>query len=175
VDQVATGVAALGIAPDDGVPDTLERAPLISDRFYALLPPGHPLAARDRLTWSQLARGAFVALGPESSVRRYTDAGFAEAGTPVAHLLEARGAGTVAGLVAAGLGVSALPGLVWRLIPAEGLVRRPLTGPVVRRRLVVLWAADRPLAPAARALRDHLVRLEGRVRLPDGVAWDRAR
>jgi hypothetical protein len=35
--------------------------------------------------------------------------------------------------VAAGLGVSALPGLVWTLIGAAGLARRPITDPIVDR------------------------------------------
>ena len=61
------------------------------------------------MSWAELARQPFIALGADSSVRRLTDQAFASAGARVDHLVEARNVTTVGGLVAAGLGVSALP------------------------------------------------------------------
>ena len=97
----------------------------------------------------------------DSSVRHLTDQAFATADARIEHLVEARNVSTVGGLVAAGLGVSALPGLVWNLIGVAGLARRPITGPVVDREFAVITAAGRPLSPSGRLLLDRLEQLEG--------------
>jgi len=167
--QVASGLVDFGvtIAPDrlDGISAT----PLAVDRFYALLRSDHPLTARETVSWSDLAREPFIALGADSSVRQLTDEAFAIADARIEHLVEARNVSTVGGLVAAGLGVSALPGLVWNLIGVAGSARRPITGPVVDRELAVITAAGRSQSPSGRLLLDRLEQLEGVVALPEGV------
>ncbi|WP_410645576.1 LysR substrate-binding domain-containing protein [Amycolatopsis sp. lyj-346] len=58
-----------------------------------------------------------------------------------------------AGLVAAGLGVSAVPGLVLPLMTFAGLRHRPLGHPRTERTIAVVRVPHRPLAPAATAFR----------------------
>ncbi|WP_030606983.1 LysR family transcriptional regulator [Streptomyces sclerotialus] len=150
----------------------LEHRPLVRDRFVAVLPHGHPLAERPEVSWEDLAREPFLAVGPESSVRRLTDAAFAQTGVRAAPAAEAGNVATVGGLVAAGLGVSALPALVLPLLGTGPLVHRPLVGPVVDRRLDVALRARRPLPAAAQRFLDTLQdsRAQGND-LPPGVAW----
>ncbi|MGW2325956.1 LysR family transcriptional regulator [Streptomyces sp. NPDC001700] len=147
--------------------------PLVRDRFHAVLPEHHPLAERDEVTWEQLGREPFLAVGTDSSVRRMTDAAFARAGRDTAPAAEASSVATVGGLVAAGLGVSALPALVHPLIPPGPLIRRPLVGPVLERRLYVVLPAHRALPPGAGRFLEELeaFRTAGH-RLPEGVAWE---
>jgi len=169
--QVATGLVDFGITIAPGPLKGISATPLAVDRFYALLRADHPLTARDSVSWAELARQPFIALGADSSVRRLTDQAFAIADARVEHLVEARNVTTVGGLVAAGLGVSALPGLVWNLIGVTGLARRPITNPVIDRDLAVITATGRPQSPSGRLLLDRLKQLEGLVALPEGVMW----
>ena len=80
-------------------------------------------------------------------MRRLTDAAFAQIDAHAAPAAEAGSVATVGGLVAAGLGVSAMPALVLPLLGAGPVVCRPLAGPVVDRRLDIVLRARRT-APA---------------------------
>ena len=167
--QVATGLVDFGVTIAPGPLEGINATPLAVDRFYALLRSDDPLTANDTASWAELARQPFIALGADSSVRRLTDQAFAIADARVEHLVEARNVTTVGGLVAAGLGVSALPGLVWNLIGIPGLARRPITDPVVDRELAVITATGRPQSPSGRLLLNRLKQLKGVVELPEGV------
>ncbi|NGN64681.1 LysR family transcriptional regulator [Streptomyces sp. A7024] len=153
----------------------LEHRPLVRDRFVAVLPEGHPLAERgeqEAVGWEELAREPFLAVGRESSVRRLVDAAFAQVDARTAPAAEAGSVATVGGLVAAGLGVTALPALVLPLLGAGALVHRPLTGPVVDRRLDIALRARRPLPLTAQHFLDTLQAFRAEERpLPPGVTW----
>lgn len=170
--RVLSGDADFAVTTVGAASDRLEHRPLIRDRFRAVLPEGHPLAERDELTWEDLATEPFLAVGPESSVRRLTDAAFAQVGAGAAPAAEASNVATVGGLVAAGLGVSALPALVLPLLGPGRVVHRELVAPVVERRLDVVVRARRTLPPAAAAFLDLLqeARTEGRD-VPPGASW----
>ncbi|AQZ63643.1 LysR family transcriptional regulator YbhD [[Actinomadura] parvosata subsp. kistnae] len=170
--KVLNGDADFAVTTVGAASDRLEHRPLIRDRFRAVLPESHPLADRDEVTWEDLAAQPFLAVGPESSVRRLTDAAFEQAGAVVAPAAEAGNVATVGGLVAAGLGVSAMPALVLPLLGPGHVVHRTLVGPAVERRLDIVVRARRTLPPAAAAFLDLLdeARTEGR-EVPEGAAW----
>ena len=170
--RVATGDADLAITVASQVPAADRRRPFIQDRFFAALPPGHRLAERDEVSWAQLTELPFIALGTDSSVRQLTDAAFQLAGTQVSNVVEAGNVSTVGGLVAAGLGASALPGLVRALTGFAELAHRPLVGPVIQRRLDLVTPGDREPSPAARLFLRLLEDLrEDAIPLPEGVEW----
>lgn len=173
--RVATGDADLAITVASQVPAAARRRPFIQDRFFAALPPGHRLAERDQVSWAQLTELPFIALGTDSSVRQLTDAAFQLADTQVSNVVQAGNVSTVGGLVAAGLGASALPGLVRALTGFAELAHRPLVGPVIQRRLDLVTPGDRQPSPAARLFLRLLEDLrEEATPLPDGVEWRRA-
>ncbi|MEV0781279.1 LysR substrate-binding domain-containing protein [Streptomyces sp. NPDC050433] len=150
----------------------LEHQPLVRDRFVAVLPEAHALAGLAEVTWEQLAREPFLAVGRESSVRRLTDATFAQVDARAEPAAEAGNIATVGGLVAAGLGVSAMPALVVPLLGGGPLVHRPLVGPVVDRRLDIALRARRPLPLAAGRFLETLQEFRAqRHPLPPGVTW----
>ncbi|MEQ4724088.1 LysR family transcriptional regulator [Nonomuraea sp. B19D2] len=173
--RVLSGDADFAISTVGAASEQLEHRPLIRDRFHAVLPEHHPLTAQEHVTWEELAREPFLAVGPESSVRRLTDAAFAQAGASVTLAAEAGSVATVGGLVAAGLGVSAMPALVLPLIGSGSpLVYRPLADPVVDRRLDVVVRARRTLPLATGAFLDLLDSFRRELRdLPLGVSWNR--
>jgi DNA-binding transcriptional LysR family regulator len=178
LDRVTSGDADFAIttittATTGGEPSPqLEHLPLVRDRFVAVLPPGHELAGQDEVAWEELARHPHLAVGRDSSVRRLADATFAQIDAHVAPAAEAGSVATVGGLVAAGLGVSAMPALVLPLLGTGSFVSRPLVRPVVHRRLDVVMRARRTVPLAARGFLETLdaLREEGGS-LPEGVSW----
>ena len=172
LDRVTAGEADLAITIAADLPPGLRATPLVRDRFYATLPPEHPLAERDGLTWARLAAEPFIAIGTDSSVRLFTDRAFSRAGASPAHVIEAGNVATVGGLVAARLGVSALPALVRALMSFADLAHRPLTDPEVDRGLSVVLPADRTLSPAAGRFLELLDALPATGHaLPAGITW----
>jgi LysR family transcriptional regulator, carnitine catabolism transcriptional activator len=59
---------------------------------------------------------------------------------------------TVTAMVAAGLGVAALPELAAAMSPHEGVVQRPLTDPDLRRPIGLITRRGRSLSPAGAAM-----------------------
>ncbi|MFE6166174.1 LysR family transcriptional regulator [Streptomyces sp. NPDC056486] len=150
----------------------LEHRPLVRDQFVAVLPQDHPLAERSEVTWDDLAREPFLAVGQDSSVRRLTDAAFAQIGVRTAPAAEAGNVATVGGLVAAGLGVTAMPALVLPLLGTGPVVHRPLGEPTVHRRLDIALRTRRPLPMAADRFLETLEEFRThRHDLPPGVSW----
>jgi LysR family transcriptional regulator, carnitine catabolism transcriptional activator len=169
--RVLTGDADFAITSADTSATGLEHRPLVHDRFYAVLPPQHRLTQRESVTWADLAAEQFLAVAPTSSVRRLTDSAFAQAGLDVKPATEAGNVATVGGLIAAGLGVSAMPALV---IPLMGVpvACRDLVTPVLDRRLDIVFR-DRAALPVAAGrfleLLEDLRRKAGD--LPANVFW----
>jgi DNA-binding transcriptional LysR family regulator len=131
--------------------DDLHVTPVATDRFCCVFPPDHAFTASTEVSWSDLAREAFIAFDRTTSIRQHLDRAFAESGSVPRIAIEARNISAVAGLVAAGLGISAVPGLVIPLIQFAGLEHRPLGDPRVQRRIAVVRVPGRPMSPAATA------------------------
>ncbi|MFF7394265.1 LysR substrate-binding domain-containing protein [Streptomyces scabiei] len=172
LDRVLSGDADFAITTVASPPEQLEHHPLVRDRFVAVLPEGHPLTDRQEITWEDLARQPFLAVGRDSSVRRLTDAAFAQIDAHAQPAAEAGSIATVGGLVTAGLGVSAMPALVLPLTGAGPVVCRPLVDPVVDRRLDIALRARRTLPAVTQRFLQTLeeFRLRGHP-LPPGVSW----
>ncbi|GAA4898062.1 LysR family transcriptional regulator [Actinomycetospora straminea] len=172
VERVRTGgadlaVTVVSVAAD--VLDDLEVLPVAEDTFCALLAPGHPLAGRDRLAWADLAGESFIDFDPTTSIRHHVDHALVAADVRPRRVVAARNVAAVAGLVAAGLGVSAVPGLVVPLTGFADLVAVPLEDPVVVRRMALVRGAV--VSPAAAAFADLLVGAGERPTLPRHARW----
>jgi DNA-binding transcriptional LysR family regulator len=154
--SVADGIADLGITVRPTHAEKLSYRPLVSDDFMLVCRSDDPFAAGDGIAWRAFADRPFVAMAPTSSVRAMTDAAFLQIGLAQKPLYECSHLATTVSLVAAGLGVTALPSLTLPLVNAAGLVTRPLSEPVMRRSIGVLTRTGRSLAPAAQQFLDLL-------------------
>jgi DNA-binding transcriptional LysR family regulator len=151
LDAVAEGRADLGLTIRPSPRATLAYRPLLSDEFGLVCRPDDELAGDTPLPWSAFEGRPFVAMAPESSVRQMADAAFLQAGLAIPPLYGCAFLGTTGHLVAAGLGVTALPRLTLPLLGRLGLVWRRLERPVMRRQMGAVTRAGRTLAPAAEA------------------------
>jgi len=147
---------AIATALPFGMPEPgLESAPLLVEELYAALPSNHPLGSQSSIELRQLADEPFVLVGGGSGLRRVIEAACQQVGFMPRVAVEGEELATVRGLVAAGLGVSLLPGLAlheWgRLRPAIVPLRPAPTWTVQ-----VIWDAERYLPAATRTFRDFL-------------------
>jgi DNA-binding transcriptional LysR family regulator len=131
----------------------LDYFPLASDLFVLLIPQGHALAQqKGNLTWSEVASLPHISMPLPSSVRQYADAAFLEHRIRFEPAYELEHLATIKSLVAAGLGVAALPELAANVGTDEGIVRRALTEPNIRRPIGLVTRRGRSLSPAASAM-----------------------
>ncbi len=87
-----------------------------------------------------------------SSVRQYADAAFLEHRIRFELQFELEHLASIKALVSAGLGVAALPELAANVGPDDGVVRRPLRAPALRRPIGLVTLRGRSLSPAAQAM-----------------------
>jgi len=171
LDRVRTGLVDFAVTVVSGeAVDDLHVTPVATDRFCVVFPPDHPFAKKKVVSWSDLAREAFIAFDRTTSIRQHLDRAFAESGAVPHNAIEARNISAVAGLVAAGLGVSAVPGLVLPLVEFAGLRYRPLGDPRTERRIAIVRVPHRPLSPAATAFREAIASRSGGG-LPPETFW----
>jgi DNA-binding transcriptional LysR family regulator len=139
----------LGIVTLPLVEPRLEIIPAFEQRFVAIVPEEHPLAARGVLDFPDLAAGPLILLEGESLTRRLIEEAFARSGCECRPSMELSNFEIAKRFVACGLGVSLVP---------QGTVSRQRDGvcPVpLRRRLSVavgmILRRERRLSRAARS------------------------
>lgn len=143
---------------------------LASDPFVLLLGAQHPLAGgRGPLRWAEVADLPHISMPPPTSVRQYADAAMLRLGRRFEPRYEVEHLASIDAMVAAGLGVSALPELAALVARGPSVVQRQLVEPVVRRPIGLVTAQGRRLTTAAQAVADQL-RAEVLHRLRGGVA-----
>jgi DNA-binding transcriptional LysR family regulator len=159
IDHLLAGRADLALTDSADAPGDLNVLPLTRDPLLAVLPPHHHLTTRPELTWHELAAEPFVAFTQGSSVRRLTDLGFASAQARPSRLIETIAVGTAAGMISAGLGVSAVPALLLPLMSFAPLQTRPLTAPALTRHLAALVPRTPPPSPPAARFLEQLAQM----------------
>jgi DNA-binding transcriptional LysR family regulator len=167
-DLVRRGEALLGLGsfPRSEVAD-LGRRHLGKDDVVLFCPKDHPLAANWRKVcrWRDLAGIVEVAVTRNSEVGRVVTGALEAAGVPPrAPAYEVARIQTALALVAAGLGVAALPVAAATLVPrghGTETVAMPLR-PVVRREVLAIWRG----AAEPREVRGLLRALAGAARKP---------
>jgi LysR family transcriptional regulator, carnitine catabolism transcriptional activator len=129
----------------------LSFRPLVEDDLVAVGPPDGPLVEDRVHVWRELAGQPFVAMARGTSVRALTDAACAQAGLTVRPRFEVAHLATAGALVAAGLGITALPSLTLPVLGRGPFVVRRLEAPRMVRRIGIVQATGRTLSPSARA------------------------
>lgn len=155
VDRIANGVADLGIVRDAEDHPGLSLTTLFEERFTAVLPAGHDLAARRRVHAAQLSAWPLVLFPPSAGAQAFTRTmqPFHEAGADPDIAFHASEWNTILHLVAHGLGVTIAPLSAATPLPA-GAVAVPLAGTRARSRMQLAHRTgdDNPLVGAFAAI-----------------------
>ena len=147
---VAEGKADLGISIEiTGQPADVAFAALLKEQFVLICPVDDPLARRKRADWSVFADRPFVASGPASSIRVVTDRILAASGRAPDANYVADNISVVGAMVAAGVGIAAVPQLALRLMDTTRLQSVALHSPVATREIGILVRKRRSLSAAA--------------------------
>ena len=119
---------------------------LVADEV-AVLPAGHPLATRERLTPADFAGQPFVSLAPTDPYRQQIDALFAQAGIERTLRLDTPSAVSVCALVRQGLGLGIVNPLTALEMAGPALLVRPLSVSIPFHVALVrpAWRAVHPL------------------------------
>lgn len=135
--------------PDSPVPSGYRRTDLTDDQFVAVVPRGHPLAEEGVVPLSALRGETWVSNDyPKAFGHRLLVAACAAAGFRPRFTVQAQDHYTAIGFVGAGIGVSVMPGLAARNLPAT-CVRLDLAPPAPVRHLAALVRDSGSVNPAA--------------------------
>lgn len=149
--QVRSGLADLGIGTFAASEIDIRRTHLFTESMVAVFSSSHRFAARKRLTWEELVGEPIVALRRGSVFRDLAEAGFSAVGQALKPVFEADYAGSVIGLVQAGLGIAILPGYATKLGDNTRMAWRRLEKPVIDREVSIVQRADQTPSAAASA------------------------
>lgn len=134
---------------------SLDFAPIIAQNLVVLTPPGHPLAENRNLTLKQTAQYPFILHIPDSGMRTIQNKLFANAAITPKISCEVEMDRTIAGLVAADLGVA---------IVSDGpdlenfnIKIIPLTEPYFIRYLYLVTVKNRQLSNAAEMFKSYVL------------------
>lgn len=166
LESVRKGEADFGVNFIGAQEAEIDFAELTRERYLAVMPTHHPLAAHTSLNWKSLAGEKLVSVSSSSGNRSLIDNAFSRVPQrPVIQYETNHVAGAIS-LVAVGLGVALLPELAIRNAPYKGIVARPVTSPVLSRAMGLITLKGRVLKPAAatlaQALRDAISTRSGK-------------
>ncbi len=146
VRKVKSGEVDFGVIIGPFSADDLLSESLMTDSFCVVSRDDHPLAAQERVAWTDLEGQQLVMLDYASGSRPIIDAVMQEYGVSATVVQELGHSATVFGLVEAGVGVSVLPWLA--LAAAGGRLAGGAAARAARRAHGRTGAAARPLAVA---------------------------
>ncbi|GAB4521776.1 MAG: LysR family transcriptional regulator [Roseibium sp.] len=105
----------------------VESEEIARGRIVAILPEGHALADRDRISVHDIKDEPLIGVDPSDPYGAIVAKPFVEAGIPVRHSMRGRFAQTVVSLVRHGLGVALIDEFSVAEVYMPGLIRKPLT------------------------------------------------
>ena len=152
------GRADFGVSVRPGPDEPMQYRHLLDDPFVLLCRRDNPLASRPSVPWAVFRTSPFIASSLNSSIRPITDAVFLQKGLNIVPAMEFPSIAAGGALVAAGLGVTALPRLALSLIRNKALVAVPLQRPGMSRSIGLVTRTGRSLSPVTRAFMESLQR-----------------
>ncbi|PXW97020.1 LysR family transcriptional regulator [Sphaerotilus hippei] len=156
----------LGLIEQDRAPPATVLEPLLQVDEVVVLPDGHALLERPRLSLADLAHQPFISFSPADPYRQQIDALFARHGVPRAMALDTRSAVSVCALVRQGLGLAIINPLTAMEWAGRGLHIRPLTVSIPFRVMLVrpTLRSSNPLSELyGRALQEAAAELQAQL------------
>jgi LysR family carnitine catabolism transcriptional activator len=153
-DLVRAGQVDFALTAANPAYEDLDYAPIASDGFVLLIPPDHPeaRAAVKPIKWADTAKYPHISMPLPTSVRQYAASAFLKLGILFEPVHEVEHLATIQSMVAAGLGVAALPALAAEVSRPVGAILRRLTEPSMSRPIGLVTQRGRSLSPAAAAM-----------------------
>jgi DNA-binding transcriptional LysR family regulator len=147
IEMVRSGDADLALAPFKSDAEDLDQIDLFRDHLVVICRAGHSLSLLPQVRWRDVQRYAQVVMNPSSSLRQQVDAQYQRYGVQMRPAFEVAHVGTMLGLIAADLGVGALPESLIRNVDMKGLVHRRISSKEAYRTICAITLRNRSQAP----------------------------
>lgn len=121
--------------------------PLSTEELFVIVPKEHPLAQKSIIKLKDLAEESFITYKRELTFGEMTDRFFKEAGFIPKVTFEGEEMGTIAGLVAANLGIALIPHS--KGLDMTEIAQLRISEPVCQRIVGLAWIKNRYMSPAA--------------------------
>ncbi|QGQ44916.1 LysR family transcriptional regulator [Metabacillus sediminilitoris] len=155
IDQLQLGVFDLClIAPMEKTSPIVWRQ-LWNEELFVIVPKDHKYANRKNITLEEIADESFIHLKEGFSLRITIEQIFKKVGITPKITFEGEEADTVAGLVAAGLGISILPNL--KGTDQSKISKIPVKSPQCQRTIGIAWVEGRYLSPATEKFKQFVL------------------
>jgi DNA-binding transcriptional LysR family regulator len=132
----------------------LEFDHIVDDAYFAVFPSDHPLAQRQTVTLKRFNQYPLVLMRPGLNMRQVLDEAAARAGVALRPAYEVYHHDTLTGIVAAGLGIGAMPRMTVSMVRHPRLAMARIVEPAIARSIGILKRRGEPLLPAAQKLVD---------------------
>jgi DNA-binding transcriptional LysR family regulator len=147
----------------------IASTPVVRDRFGVLGAHGNLGPGPSSLQWSELDPSRYVALASSYGIRQLIDQ--ARGGTdPLRHpRYEVSSTASLGLLLQEGIGYGIVPAMTAQPLLEQGMVFRPLEGPVLLRELHLIKRKNRGLSPAASALVEQFAPIIASLETIEGI------
>lgn len=154
-DDVILGAADIGLVAYPQPRAGVDIVPFREDKLVVVLPPGHPLASKAKISMSALTGLPFIGFDREAPSRKGIDKLFRDKNLELTATMEMDNVETIKRAVELGLGVSVLPmPTVQREVDAGTLVAKSFTEGAFTRPIGILVRKGKYLSRAAQAVLD---------------------
>ncbi len=149
MESVLCNESDFGINMNNITNSSIDFTPLVNEPFVLACRRDHPLAKKQLVEWQELVGYKMIGVRSSSGNRLLIEQKLSDKPWKLDWFYEVRHLSTSLGLVEAGLGISALPGLAMPHAPYSSIIGIPLVEPVIRRTLGIIRRKDAVLSPAA--------------------------
>lgn len=153
---VEQGELDLAIVSTDLLPPSVESAPFLEEHYVVAVGVNHRLCRRDSVAMAEFAEDSFILFPEGYKLREVTLSACRVAGFEPKVALDGGGMQSTLQFVAAGLGVALVPELA--LTEAPHICALHIADQDLHRSLGLVWRKGQYLSPAARALREFLLK-----------------
>jgi DNA-binding transcriptional LysR family regulator len=154
---VRDGTASLGVCWDASDVSPLQSRPYRCDHLCIVVPQGHPLASKKKLSFEQTLDYDHVSLPVNSAVQVMVQRAVAQLGRSVRYRVIVTNFEAALRVVRAGLAISLVPREVAdTYAKAYNLKVIPLMEKWAQRRFIIVYRDAESLSPATQLLADHL-------------------
>lgn len=157
-DAVLSNQAEIGIAIQGEKHPELAETPLFDDPLMFFCREPHHLADKKAVSWSDMSNVDLIIVSNLTATRVFMDYQLAKRGISLSGAYEVQHHATAISLVAAGVGAAILPSSTFHEGDRPGVRKIPLTGPVVKRKVILTKRKNSTLSPAADAFFDLIKR-----------------
>jgi DNA-binding transcriptional LysR family regulator len=142
---------------------------VVRDRFGVLGTRSNLASSAAALQWSDLDPTRYVALASSYGIRQLIDRHRVGTDTLRHPRYEVSSTASLGLLLSEGIGYGIVPAMTAQPMLEQGMIFRPLDGPVLHRKLHIIKRKNRSLSPAASALVEQFAPIIASLKMIDGI------